>query len=284
MIDCILLDMDGVIADFVSASLEVAKIPLTHDEVNMWDYYKPYMTEKEFWTSIDTEPEFWRNIKPYPWAKRIVELCRSIAPTYFCSSPSQHHVSASDKILWLRTHGFMEHDKNDYLLTSHKWMAAGPGRILIDDSTHNVDSFNARGGLGLTFPQPWNEGRCIAAEDRRVDFIQVSLKKINERAQVSQQKFSSILAEADRLTGHDRQTDYGPPDEDFRRTAGMWTAMLAHKLKDGQKFESWEVAQLMICIKLSRLQHARKRDNVVDTAGYANCMDACYQADGGYSK
>lgn len=91
-----------------------------------------------------------------------------------------------------------------------------------------------------------------------------------------------ILAEAYRLTSGDRNAQYGPPDQDFARTAGLWTALFAHKLKDGEKFETWEVAQAMICLKLSRLQHSRKRDNVVDGAGYFRCMDTCYKAKGGY--
>jgi hypothetical protein len=62
----------------------------------------------------------------------------------------------------------------------------------------------------------------------------------------------------------------------------MLTAMFEHKLKEGVSFETWEVAQLMICLKLSRLQHSRKRDSVVDIAGYARCMDVCYVAGEGY--
>lgn len=91
-----------------------------------------------------------------------------------------------------------------------------------------------------------------------------------------------VLEEAIRITRGDRQAQYGPPDQDFRRTAGMWTAMFEHLMLPGSKFEPFHVAQAMIALKLSRLQHATKRDSVVDVAGYARCLDTCYRSNGGY--
>lgn len=79
----------------------------------------------------------------------------------------------------------------------------------------------------------------------------------------------SVLLEASRLTAGDRQNQYGPPDQDFSRTAQMWTAL------KGVKFEPWEVAAFQICIKLSRQTHQHKRDNWVDIAGYAHCGNIC---------
>jgi hypothetical protein len=86
---------------------------------------------------------------------------------------------------------------------------------------------------------------------------------------VSEEDCESILDEATRLTGGDRQNQYGPPDQDFARTAEMWSAL------KGVKFDPWEVAAFQICIKLSRQTHQRKRDNWVDVAGYAHCGNVC---------
>jgi len=91
-----------------------------------------------------------------------------------------------------------------------------------------------------------------------------------------------ILDIAKAITSGDRQHAYGPPDQDFRRTADMWTALFGHMLREGVAFETWNVAQAMVLLKLSRLQHSRKRDNVIDAAGYSRCMDICYRAGGGY--
>ena len=78
-----------------------------------------------------------------------------------------------------------------------------------------------------------------------------------------------ILEEAIRITRGDRQAQYGPPDQDFERTAKMWSAL------KGVEFEAREVAMFMICLKLSRETHQRKRDNWVDASGYASCGAEC---------
>lgn len=289
MIDRILIDMDGVIADFVSPSLKAAAIPLSHDECNMWNYFSGFMTEDEFWSAIESVDGFWDSLKPYEWAYELVEMCRRIAPVYFCSSPARHKSCAGAKIHWLREHGFLKGTDDRFILTRHKHLLANNGTVLIDDGKHNIDAFRGAGGSAITFPMPWNGclSSGITSGDDKVSDVKSWLDILsvhNGSPQVTGKNIpgESILSEAERLTGIDRQADYGPPDKDFIRTAGMWTAMLQHKLAAGEKFESWEVAQMMICIKLSRLQHSHKRDSVVDAAGYSNCMDYCYRAAGRY--
>jgi hypothetical protein len=84
-----------------------------------------------------------------------------------------------------------------------------------------------------------------------------------------------ILDKAARITRGDRQASYGPPDQDFRRTAGMWSALFEAKLKDGVTFEPRDVALAMILLKCSRESHQRKEDNWVDIAGYSRCGSLC---------
>jgi hypothetical protein len=84
-----------------------------------------------------------------------------------------------------------------------------------------------------------------------------------------------ILDKAARITRGDRQASYGPPDQDFRRTAGMWSALFEVKLKDGVTFEPRDVALAMILLKCSRESHQRKKDNWVDIAGYSRCGSQC---------
>lgn len=82
-----------------------------------------------------------------------------------------------------------------------------------------------------------------------------------------------VLQEALRITSGDRQNQYGPPNEDFARTAKMWTAL------KGVEFEARDVALFLICLKMSRETHQRKRDNAVDIAGYARCLHLCNESD-----
>lgn len=289
VISAVLIDIDGVLADFITPSLEVASIPLQSDQqVSHWDYFLPYMSEAEFMRRIDAVESFWANLIPYAWAAELVQLCESVAQVYFCSNPAGYRGAADAKLEWLIQHGFMDRGARNYILTPHKWLQAAPGRVLIDDSPCNIACFMQHKGVGVLFPQPWNSPAGTITHASRMQYISECLATaVNELSSdrvygKDSEELESILAEAERLTGVERQADYGPPDKDFIRISGMWTAMLSHKLKEGVKFESWEVAQMMICVKLSRLQHSRKRDSVVDAAGYANCMDYCYRAAGGY--
>lgn len=83
----------------------------------------------------------------------------------------------------------------------------------------------------------------------------------------------SVLTEAQALVHGERNADYGHPLDDFGRTAGMVSAMLAQKLKAPLTAE--EIGMIMICVKLSRQINRPKRDNMVDAAGYAETVSWC---------
>lgn len=81
---------------------------------------------------------------------------------------------------------------------------------------------------------------------------------------------SKVLREAERLTTGDRNNSYGPPHQDFSRTAGVLTALgFSHEDKD---ISAHHVAMILIAVKLSRLTWSPgKEDSWTDTAGYAAC-------------
>jgi len=106
----------------------------------------------------------------------------------------------------------------------------------------------------------WESSRGATAEKSIAEWLGLD---------VLYQEESDILEEALRITKGSRQASYGPPDQDFARTAAMWSAM------KGVEFEPREVAMFMVALKLSRETHQRKRDNWVDIAGYARCGSLC---------
>ena len=73
------------------------------------------------------------------------------------------------------------------------------------------------------------------------------------------------LLEAIDITTADRHEDYGPPEEDFQRTAGMWSGYL------GVEIKPYQVGFMMAMLKFSREVNHHKFDNYVDAAGYIGC-------------
>jgi hypothetical protein len=84
---------------------------------------------------------------------------------------------------------------------------------------------------------------------------------------------STVAQEAMQLIYGDREDDYGHPRQSFTRIAAMWTALLGHKLDDGEFVSPEDVARLMAAFKLARDVHAPKRDNRVDAVGYMIALD-----------
>ena len=81
---------------------------------------------------------------------------------------------------------------------------------------------------------------------------------------------TGVLAEADELVNGERNNSYGPPRQDFQRTATMWSAYL------GIDIAPHDVAALMSMLKISRIRWSPdKRDHWVDLAGYAACGWDC---------
>lgn len=84
---------------------------------------------------------------------------------------------------------------------------------------------------------------------------------------------NSILTEAQSLVYGKRNQDYGHPLDDFDRTAAMFTALLDDLLKPGVEITADRACLMMIAVKLSRQVNHKKRDNLTDIAGYAECTN-----------
>lgn len=63
-----------------------------------------------------------------------------------------------------------------------------------------------------------------------------------------------------------RETDYGSPEDNFRKIALLWTAYL------GRSVTPIDVAMMMVLLKVARTKGGvGSDDNFVDIAGYAAC-------------
>lgn len=77
---------------------------------------------------------------------------------------------------------------------------------------------------------------------------------------------AEILETAEKMVNGDREQDYGSPESNFSRIAGLWTCYLGHHV------EAKDAAAMLALLKIARIAsgHA-KDDNWVDLAGYAAC-------------
>ena len=91
---------------------------------------------------------------------------------------------------------------------------------------------------------------------------------------VANASLASILVEADSLVNGPRRRAYGHPREDYGRAAKMFAAILGVDVTPSQAI------LCMVAVKISRECHRPARDNRVDIAGYAKCLDLVAE-DGG---
>jgi hypothetical protein len=207
----IYLDVDGVLANFhvaaIIAHLHLGPLKLIHGtyyETN--DAYRIASNEywpngislqkylniqdiEYFWKPINPDPLFWRGLPPYPWYKRLVDICSGYCEQLvLCTSPSNHHHSWGGKALWLAQKELghlpcimMNGATNGTAHNNHaigKWMLAHPDRLLIDDFHKQVDPFVQAGGKGILFPQPWNSNHPYKSDP--VGYVVQQLEKITE--------------------------------------------------------------------------------------------------------
>jgi 5'(3')-deoxyribonucleotidase len=274
MIKVILLDVDGVLADFHTVVL------VAHNGLHLkpkwpagcWDMLKVLgIDEKQFWAPVDNY-EFWRTLQPVQGAVEFYKALKTRGiPVIFSTTPSASADCAKAKIEWLREH-FGE--DIEYMLGGHKQLMAKPEHLLIDDYDKNYEKFKAAGGSAILFPRVWNANWSVALAYTEPAMYQIVLQMVDAMLTAPA---VSILDEAKELTLVARQSTYGHPLDDFTKTALIWTGVLFDLLKPGTIIPPERVPLCMCGVKMSREVNAPKRDNRVDGAGYWNTLEMLTQ-------
>ena len=90
-----------------------------------------------------------------------------------------------------------------------------------------------------------------------------------ENEKEEEDNLESIFEEAQRLVAGDRQWAYDHPLDNCTRISQIWTAIL----ELDQPIPPEKVALMMVGFKIAREIHRHTRDNLVDMAGYIECID-----------
>lgn len=77
--------------------------------------------------------------------------------------------------------------------------------------------------------------------------------------------------EAEKLVLGDRNASYGPPRQDYEKTAKIWSGILLPILK--RDITAEEAMLMMVGLKLSREAFKHKDDNLIDAHGYLLCLE-----------
>jgi hypothetical protein len=185
-IKSILLDMDGVVADWHLSCAKSHGVNL--DELKRTFKERPFSIKKalgmdtaRLWEPISAAgPSWWAEIPETPWARRLWNGCRSIAPTYFLTMPSVHPPNVGDsmagKFMWLQK--FTGNEAfNAYLMGPPKMLCANRHSVLIDDSDDNVKAWRKEGGNAILLP---NCGNSMSGyKGCPCDFVLNSLREMS---------------------------------------------------------------------------------------------------------
>lgn len=83
---------------------------------------------------------------------------------------------------------------------------------------------------------------------------------------------SRLLDEAMKITHHDRNANYGNPEDNFKHIAALWNCYLRVSGRDAF-LQPADVAVMNMLIKVARLgNNPAHHDSAVDIAGYAACL------------
>jgi 5'(3')-deoxyribonucleotidase len=177
-----LLDMDGVVADFVGGVCAAHNRPSPYDDPSsygVFDMDKLWgMTSREFWKPCDGE-SFWDDLQKTPDADDIVSSVVNnfgLENIAILTAPSMSPYCVPGKRRWMKRHyPFLA---KNMIFTSAKKFLAGPDRVLIDDRNENIESFRAAGGHGILLPRLWN--RLYRMWDFSLDHVEVNLRDLKE--------------------------------------------------------------------------------------------------------
>ena len=160
----LLLDVDGVIVDFIGTYLElvheVTGCPYSRSEITKWSCEESLGLSEEVAAEVNQllcAPGVVLGMEPYPGAVEAVKRLSQRFEIYFVTSHFKDSPTwAHDRETWLRGY-FGDELGRCVVHTHHKGLISGDA-LLDDKPSHVLDWFLTQNGLAMLWDQPYNNG------------------------------------------------------------------------------------------------------------------------------
>lgn len=152
----IFCDLDGVLANFMSAAEDFFDMEIAQDNTifnKLWDRADGWPRLKKEW------PTFWMDLDLMPHALQLWKIIAPYHPSILTAIPCGWQSAATGKLIWCKRHlpkfGYHPDQKFHAVERSEKKKFAmtsdGIPNILIDDYQKNIREWQHAGGIGILY-------------------------------------------------------------------------------------------------------------------------------------
>lgn len=178
-IKTVLLDMDGVLVDFVKGVHEVFNVSYKCDDATRYDFWEDWnIIVPRSCVDEKCDVSFWENLNWTQDGHEILHLIEdNFSSIYLISQPMHNSGSWTGKRLWI-DHNLPNYIDKLIVTEVPKKVFASPDTLLIDDKDENVDEFIHAGGQAILVPRPWNSAWSNLIQHNVIAYLEEQIKYI----------------------------------------------------------------------------------------------------------